>query len=319
LQEQTIPVVDLKRFTDGDADDQRAFVSKLGQAIHEFGFVAVENHRLDRDALSETYDQLKRFFALPTALKGRYEDPSGGRQRGYTSFGKEHAKYHDVPDLKEFWHIGPELSEQHPLFARNQPNMWPIEVPSFKQPALKLWASLMGVSLVLLRALARYLDAEEAEFVRMVDGGNTILRLIHYPPPPSDAPEGAVWAAAHEDINLITLLAEATDAGLQLKQRNGEWLAIEPIPGQLIADSGDMLERLTNGLIPSTTHRVMQPKDVSNPRYSMPFFVHAQPDYVLTPLPNTVSDSHPRKWDDITAEEYLLERIREIGILSDPK
>lgn len=313
--EQSIPVVDLNRFVDGDADDQKAFVQKLGESLVEFGFVAVENHRVDQDALRSTYAELKALFDLPRETKLRYEQLESGRQRGYTAFGLEHAKYHEVPDLKEFWHIGPELAEEHPLRARIPRNLWPDEVPGFQNASLALYRSLFAAGSHLLRAIARFLGADERMFMDMIDGGNTILRLIRYPAPGEvEAPEGAVWAAAHEDINLITLLPEATDPGLQLLRRDGTWLDIAPVPGQVIADSGDMLQRLTNGVIPSTTHRVLQPRSARGPRYSIPFFMHPQPDVVLTPLPQCVTAENPRRWVDITAEGYLMERIREIGL-----
>jgi isopenicillin N synthase-like dioxygenase len=313
--EQSIPVVDLNRFVDGDAADQAAFVKKLGEALVEYGFVAVENHRVDQDALKATYASLKTLFDLPRENKLAYEQIEGGRQRGYTAFGLEHAKYHDVPDMKEFWHIGPELGDEHPLRRRIPKNLWPEEVPSFKDASLSLYRSLFACGSHMLRAIARFIGADENEFMRMIDGGNTILRLIRYPAPGEvEAPEGAVWAAAHEDINLITLLPEATDKGLQLLRRDGTWLDIHPVPGQVIADSGDMLQRLTNGLIPSTTHRVLQPRQANGPRYSIPFFMHPQPDYLLSPLAQCVTADNPRRWLDITAEGYLMERIREIGL-----
>ncbi len=315
--EQSIPVVDLARFIHGDEDDQARFVGRLGSALVEYGFVAVDNHGVDARALARTYAELKRLFDLPDEIKRRYELPEEGRQRGYTSFGREHAKHTDVPDLKEFWHIGPELDPGHPLGRRIPKNVWPDAVPAFREASLALYASLHTTATHLIRAVARYLGADEAEFMRMIDGGNTILRLIRYPAPGEvEVPEGAVWAAAHEDINLMTLLPEATDPGLQILRRDGTWLDIVPVPGQLIADSGDMLQRLTNGLIPATTHRVLQPREARGARYSLPFFVHPQPDYLLSPLPQCVSAENPRRWEDITAEGYLMERIREIGLAS---
>lgn len=315
--EQNIPVVDLNRFVDGDGSDQKAFVQKLGESLLEFGFVAVENHRVDQDALRSTYAELKALFDLPRETKLGYEQLESGRQRGYTAFGLEHAKYHEVPDLKEFWHIGPELDDDHPLRSRIPKNLWPDEVPGFKDTSLALYRSLFAAGSHLLRAIARFLGADEHMFMDMIDGGNTILRLIRYPAPGEVlAPEGAVWAAAHEDINLITLLPEATDPGLQLLRRDGTWLDIAPVPGQVIADSGDMLQRLTNGVIPSTTHRVLQPRTAKGPRYSIPFFMHPQPDVVLSPLPQCVTEANPRRWDDITAEGYLMERIRELGLVT---
>lgn len=320
MAEQTIPVVDLARFVSGDAADQQAFVAALGHAITEWGFVAVERHGLDHRALEETFTAIRALFALPGEIKRRYEDPAGGRQRGYTSFGRERAKDRDVGDIKEFWHVGPELPADHPLAARIQGNRWPDDaLPALRPAATRLWTSMHGVAAVLLRALARFLGAEEDAFVRMTDGGNTILRMIHYPPPHEAEPvgEGAVWAAAHEDINLITLLPEATEPGLELLRRDGRWLPIAPIPGQLIADTGDMFQRLTNGAIPSTTHRVLAPPGVRSHRYSMPFFVHPAPDHVLASLPGFVTAERPRRWPDVTAEGYLRERLLDNGVAHD--
>lgn len=313
--EQTIPVVDLHAFNHGDTAQRAAFVKELGDSLVEFGFVAVENHGVDATVLADAYASVKTLFDLPGATKMAYEVLEGGRQRGYTAFGKEHAKYHDVPDMKEFWHIGPELADTHPMRARIPTNVWPREVPSFKAATLALFESLHAVGATLIRAVARYVGVDEAEFMRMIDGGNTILRLIRYPAPGEiEMPEGAVWAAAHEDINLMTLLPEATDPGLQLLRRDGTWLDINPVKGQLIADSGDMMQRLTNGVIPSTTHRVLAPRRATTPRYSIPFFVHPQPDYVLSPLRQFVTAENPRRWPDVTAEGYLMERIHQLGL-----
>lgn len=316
MVEQNIPVVDLAQFTEGDDDAQARFVGRLGSALVEYGFVAIENHGVDRQALADTYRELERLLDLPRATKRRFEIPDNGRQRGYTSFGREHAKQTEVPDLKEFWHIGPELDASEHDRLHVPRNVWPDrEVPGFRPASLRLYESLHRTAALLIRAIARYLGADEDELSEMIDGGNSILRLIRYPAPgETEAPEGAVWAAPHEDINLITLLPEATDAGLQIARRDGTWLDIEPVPGQLIADSGDMMQRLTNGLIPSTTHRVLQPRQASGPRYSLPFFVHPRPDYLLKPLAQCLSADNPRRWEDITAESYLLERINQIGV-----
>lgn len=316
--EQTIPVVDLLAFTTGDAGQQKRFSESLGQSLKEYGFVAVDNHGVDTAAIADTYRLIGEFFALPEADKRRYEIEGGGGQRGYTSFGTEHAKNRSVADLKEFWHVGPELDEDHPVAGRIPRNVWP-EGPlgaGLKAASLALTASLERCGATLLRALARYLDANEDEFAHMIDGGNSILRLIRYPGPDEIEPEeGAVWAAEHEDINLITLLAEATEPGLELLRRDGTWMSVAPVPGQLIADTGDMMQRLTNGLLPSTTHRVLAPPDADGPRYSMPYFIHPHPDYMLAPLDSCVSADNPRRWDDCTADEYLTERLREIGLV----
>jgi isopenicillin N synthase-like dioxygenase len=318
-RQQTIPVVDLEDFASGDPGRRARFVRDLGDAFVEFGFVAVENHGVDPVAVAETYATIRRFFALPTDAKARYEIPGGAGQRGYASFGREHAKNSTVADLKEFWHVGPELADDHPLRQRMAPNVWPAEVPEFQAAALSLCESLDRTAAQMLRALACYLEADEDAFAHMIDGGNSILRLIRYPGPDEIEPApGAVWAAAHEDINLITLLVEATDPGLELLRRDGTWMPIVPIPGQLIADAGDMLQHLTNGRIPSTTHRVLAPPDARAPRYSLPYFLHPHPDCVLEPLASCVTAANPRRWDGISAERYLYQRLAEIGLVDTP-
>ena len=318
MTEQTIPVVDLEVWRSGDRAARAAFVAALGGALVEYGFVAVENHGVDRGSVGDSYARVAEFFALPAEVKRRYELAGRAGQRGYVSFGTEHAKDRAVHDLKEFWHVGPELAADHALVDRMPANVWPVEVDDFKRATLSLWSELHGCGAILLRAIARYLGADEDAFARMIDGGNTVLRLIRYPGPDEvEAPPDAVWAAAHEDINLITLLVEATEPGLELLRRDGTWMPVAPIPGQLIADSGDMLQRLTNGLIPATTHRVVAPPRADGPRFSMPFFIHPHPDYVLSPLEGTVTSERPRRWADCTADVYLHERLREIGLAPD--
>jgi isopenicillin N synthase-like dioxygenase len=316
---QTIPVVDLHQFTEGDAGEQAAFTQALGEALVEYGFVAVENHGVDPQALDATYTAMSEVFRLPDLAKEAYEDRGGGNQRGYTALGREHAKGQTICDLKEFWHVGPELSDAHPLRARIPPNVWPREV-ALKDPAMRLFHSLDACGSLLLRAIARYLRADEEAFAHMVDGGNSVLRAIRYPGPDEvQSVPGQLWAAAHEDINLLTLLPEATEPGLELLQRDGTWLPIMPVRGQLIADSGDMLQRLTNGLFPATTHRVVAPPEAQGPRYSMPFFQHPHPDQLLSPVASCVNPANPRRWADITAEGYLWQRLEEIGLSEGPK
>ena len=316
--EQSIPVVDLAQFRSGTADQKSAFVTRLGQALERYGFVAIENHEVPSKVLEQGYAQSKALFALGDSVKRAYEHPEDGCQRGYTSLGREHAKGQTEGDIKEFWHVGPELATTHPLYDRVRKNIWAAEIPEFKQDMLALWHALNECGRCLMTALARYLDADEEEFAHMIDGGDTILRSIRYPGPDEVKPKpGAVWAAAHEDINLITLLPSSKERGLELLRKDGSWMAIEPVPGQLIVDTGDMFERLTNGRFPATTHRVMAPQDADGPRYSMPFFIHPHPDYILSPLASCVSAQHPRQWEDVTAAEYLRVRLLEIGVLDE--
>jgi isopenicillin N synthase-like dioxygenase len=249
---------------------------------------------------------------LDLETKQQYELPAIGRQRGYTSRGMERAKQRTVADVKEFWHVGPsgELATGVPE------NVWPSEAPNFEPAAKALWSSLDAVGQDLLRALADFLGADGQVLVDLADGGNTVLRMIRYPGQDEvDFEPGAVWAAEHEDINLITLLLGATDRGLEVLRRDGEWVAIEPIPGQLIADTGDMMRRITNGVVPATTHRVIAPGTAGGPRYSIPFFIHPRPDAVLSALPSCVNEDNPQRWPDVTAQEFLNERLRETGVL----
>jgi isopenicillin N synthase-like dioxygenase len=257
---------------------------------------------------------MKNFFDLPVTTKSKYEVRRIGRQRGYTPFGKEKAKGTESADLKEFWHVGPELSPDVSSFDRIPVNIWPTEIPAFKTHSMSLWHSLHACGQSILRSIALYLGAPEETFDEMTQGGNTVLRMIRYPEP--DGLGDGEWAAAHEDINLITLLVEASAPGLQLQRRDGTWLEIQPIPGQLILDTGDMMQRLTNGLMPATTHRVLASGESCGVRYSLPFFIHPHPDVSLAPLPSCLKEGDSARWPIQTAEEYLSERLRENGVLT---
>lgn len=315
--QQTIPVVDLDAFRHGDAGEQAAFVQRLGEALVEFGFIAVENHGVDPQVIASAYTAAEDFFALPAAIKGAYDRRECGRQRGYCPFGKERARGETAADLKEFWHVGPELAPEDPLRARMPANIWPTEVPHFEPAARSLWTALQACGALLLRAVGRFLRVDEDAFAEVIEGGNTVIRMIRYPAPqPNATPDDGVWAAAHEDINLITLLVGATEPGLQILTREGAWLNVQPIPGQLIVDSGDMLQLMTNGRIPSTTHRVLAPPDADGPRLSMPFFIHPHPDFVLEPISTCVTADAPRRFRSVSALGYLRRRLRETGVLT---
>ena len=313
-KEQTIPVVDLRDYTDGDEETRQAFVQKIGDALRELGFVAVEGHGVDTDLLYETYDQYEKFFDLPLETKQQYEFPEGGRQRGYTSFGVEHAKDSEKADLKEFWHQGRDLPEDHPMAGRIPSNVWPEELPRLKETAQKLYQAMEESAETMLKAISLYLEQDEDFLPTMIQDGNSIVRIIHYPVCDGFDEPGVMRAAEHEDINLITLLPEATQSGLELLDRNDEWIPIKAIKGQMIVDSGDMLSRITNDYLPSTTHRVVNPKGEPTARYSMPFFVHPHPDYKLEVLESCLEEGEEPKYEPITAEEFLFERLREIGL-----
>jgi isopenicillin N synthase-like dioxygenase len=308
-----IPTVDLNDYTAGDAAARARLIRMLGEGLQEFGFLNVEGHGVDAGLIRDTYRLWQRFFALDDATKRRYVAAAGGA-RGYTPFRVEHAKDNPLPDLKEFWHVGQEPPPGHPYRDEYPPNVWPLEIPELRAPTLALFAGLERVAENLLRALAEHFGLPRETFAAMTTLGNSILRVIHYPPV---APEfdPAVRASAHEDINLITLLCEATDSGLEILTREGEWLAVETGPGQIVVDAGDMLSRVTNEVIPATTHRVVNPPSAANrDRYSMPFFVHPFSACDLTVLDRFVSPARPPRYPPITAGEFLEQRLHEIGL-----
>lgn len=312
----SIPVLDLREYSKGTPEQRKSFTTRMGKALEEFGFFTIEHHGIDADVIGRGYDRVQAFFALPEEVKATYAIPGIGGARGYIGMGKEHAKNRKVGDLKEFWHVGRELPEGHAYTKDYAPNVWPDEhVPGFRDALLKLYDSLDGAAATLLRALAGYFDYPENTFADMAKDGNSVLRTIHYPPLPDDVPEGAVRAAQHEDINLMTLLCEGTSPGLELLTREGKWLPIDTLRGQIVVDSGDMMQRCTNGVIPSTTHRVVNPAGPNVARYSMPFFVHPYNDCSLDALPGTVTDERPKKYPPITAGDFLTQRLREIGLL----
>lgn len=310
---KTIPTIDLNDYTAGDDAARARIVRTLGEGLREFGFLNVEGHGIDASLIRGTYDLWQRFFELPEEVKRRYAVAEGGA-RGFTPFGVEHAKDNPVPDLKEFWHIGQELPEEHPFRSEYPPNVWPGEIPELRDPTVRLFKSLERVAENILRALAEHFELPRETFASMMAWGNSILRVIHYPPvSPDQIP--AVRASAHEDINLITLLCEATESGLEIFTREGEWLPVETGEGQIVIDAGDMLSRVTNREVPATTHRVVNPGEGANrDRYSMPFFVHPYSACDLTILDRFTSEENPPKYPPITAGAFLEERLREIGL-----
>ena len=308
-----VPVVNLNDFHDPDRRD--AFVQTLGDAITRLGFVRVQGHSLDPETVEKTYKLIKKFFFQNREIKQNYLVPGGAGQRGYTPYRAEHAKGMDVPDLKEFWHVGRELPDEHPLSSVYPDNVWPEELPEFKPTALALYGQLEAVSDILLTGLALYLQQPADVFTSLTDNGNTILRMIHYPALDDHTfIPGAVRAAAHEDINFITLLITSTASGLQILTRDGRWLDVNAEPGEIVADSGDMLSRITNGQLPATTHRVINPDVGFTNRFSMPFFVHPRPESVLRVLDCCRGEGFPEPSPDITGQAFLDERLAEIGL-----
>ena len=314
---QSIPVVDLNDFTTGDESKIQDFVQTIGTALEEIGFFTIVNHGIDPDLILHAYAVAEAFFHLPEEIKLRYEKLQLKGQRGFTRFGQEHAKDAAVPDLKEFWHLGRELEPQHPLAVKHLPNLRPLEVPAFHPILVKLYTQLDQCATSLLEACALYLGEPRTYFQDMVKDGDSILRVIHYPPLPLETAPHSLRAAPHEDINLITLLCEATAEGLELLQRDGTWLSVPTLSGQIIVDAGDMLQHITNGLFKSTTHRVVNPNNDRDRRFSMPFFVHPCAETDLTPLPGCVAKTGGQtKFPSITAGAYLTQRLQEIGLVN---
>ncbi|MGB3788751.1 MAG: 2-oxoglutarate and iron-dependent oxygenase domain-containing protein [Phormidesmis sp.] len=314
---QTIPVLDLKDFTSSDSGKNDAFASALGDALSDLGFFALVNHGIEQRLIDMAYSAAEAFFALPESTKLQYAIADLKGQRGFTQFGQEHAKDSTAPDLKEFWHLGRERPTAHPApYSTSYPdNLWPREVPQFQPVMSALFDQLETCASQLMQACAQYLQQRQSFFSTQVAEGQTILRIIHYPPIPADAIPASLRAAPHEDINLITLLCEATTPGLELRQPNGEWLPIQTTPGQIIVDTGDMLQSLSNGLLRSTTHRVANPTSSRDRRFSMPFFVHPRPDFDLTPLPSCIEKTGGSQlFPAQTAGEYLQQRLKEIGL-----
>ena len=295
--------------------DPHGFAAAFGASFRQFGFAIVADHGIDTALIDRAWVLTRAFFALPTSEKLRYRGVRGGA-RGYVPFGTEIARGATENDLKEFWHIGRDLPPGHRYTASMPPNVWPDRPPGFRATFTDLYAAFDGVGARLLSAIALHLGLASDWFEVPVRDGNSVLRLLHYPPVSPQTP--GVRAGAHEDINLITLLLGAEEAGLQLLGRDGEWLAIDPPPGALVVNVGDMLQRLTNHVLPSTTHRVVNPprerRGVS--RYSMPFFLHLASDFVIETLPGCITPANPDRYPQpIGADDYLQQRLREIGLL----
>ena len=296
------------------AGDPDAFAQSLGRSFEEYGFAVLADHGIPDDLIARAEEQARAFFALPDDVKRRYARSQGGA-RGYTPFGIETAKGHKAHDLKEFWHVGRELTAGHPFRDVMDDNIWPSELPDFKPTFLELYDTFDRTGVTILSAIARYLGVDEQYFTDTVRDGNSVLRLLHYPPQAEPTGEH-IRAGAHEDINTITLLIGAEEAGLELQTRDGRWIPVSPKAGQLVINIGDMLQRLTNGRLRSTSHRVVNPSPdrASHARYSMPFFLHFRPDFVIEALPGTVPAGEAPKWPPISSHDYLLERLREIKL-----
>jgi len=308
----TVPVLSLKDYISGSPEQRDAFIEDLYEGLKYYGFIVLRDHPIDVEKLNKAYDLSQKLFALPEDVKRSYISKFSGGVRGYTPFGKEHAKDSKFPDLKEFWHVGRDLPSDHRLASTFPDNIWPSELPEFQEIFSQLYRDLDDVGRIVLKALTGPLNLPADYFDTMTDAGSSVLRLLHYPPIAPGVDPNCVRAAAHEDINLITLLVSASASGLELKSRTGEWMPIISQPNDLIVDSGDMLARITNDVIPATTHRVINPKGPNVPRYSMPFFMHPNPDAILTCIESCRGAG--AKYPDISSEEFLMQRLQDIGL-----
>ena len=309
-----VPELSLMSYINGSEEDKKKFSQEFYNGLTEYGFIVLKDHPISPALLDKAYTVVKNFFDLPVSTKEKYILKDGGGQRGYTQFGQESAKDSDVMDLKEFWHVGRDFPTDHPLNSIYPANLWPEEISEFRQTYLEMYEALEETGKIMLESLTKPLKVSKDFFREMITDGNSILRLLHYPPIPEDADPRCVRAAAHEDINLITILVSATASGLQLKDRDGKWLDVESDPNSLIVDAGDMLARITNDVIPATTHRVVNPDDGTNTsRYSMPFFIHPHKDVVLSCLDSCRGEG--AKYEDISSDDFLNERLRELGLI----
>ena len=312
----TIPSVDLNEFLSEDPKRKQKFVDEIGKAYEEIGFVALKGHFLNDDLVNNLYNEIKRFFDLPLETKKKYEIEGLGGQRGYTSFGKEHAKGRKEGDLKEFWHFGQYVEDDPKLEKEYPKNVIVKELPQFNEVGKETFKMLEKTAKYVLRALALHLGLKETYFDEFIKNGNSILRPIHYPPITTE-PKNAVRAAAHGDINLITLLMGAHGKGLQVQNHKGDWLDAIAQPDELMINVGDMLSRHTNNKLKSTIHRVVNPPRElwGNSRYSIPFFMHPISDMKLNVLKNCIDDDNPKQFEDITAGEFLNQRLVELGLI----
>jgi isopenicillin N synthase-like dioxygenase len=314
-----IPSLDLADFKSGDPEKKAKFVQELGHAYNQIGFAAIKNHGLSDELTDKLYSSVKKFFALPEEIKKKYEIAGLSGQRGYTGKGKEHAKGRSTGDLKEFWHTGQMVDDPNdPIKAEYPENIDCDEVPEFNELTKEAYKTLEKTGKTMLQALALYLGLDEFYFDAKVRNGNSILRSIHYFPieDPDSIPPDAVRAAAHGDINLITLLMGASAEGLQVLRRDGVWIPITALPNQIVCNVGDMLDRLTNHKLKSTIHRVVNPprEKMGNSRFSIPFFMHPRSEMDLSCLESCVDADHPKLYENMTAGQFLDERLREIGL-----
>ena len=318
MEKNKIAVVDYNDYISGDPDKRKKFIQDFGDSFSNMGFAIVRNHGVSKELRNRLFEVSKAFFELPDDVKKRYEDEANHGQRGYISKNKESAKGKNVPDLKEFYHIGQTVTDGDPISAEYPNNIWPDEIADFEKVGQEVFNTFENTGRNLLRSTALYLDLPENYFDDKIHNGNSILRLLHYYPvqDKSQIPEGAVRAAAHGDINLITLLMGGSAEGLQAQTLDGEWIPVSPKEDEIVINIGDMLARLTNDVLRSTQHRVITPNEESwtKPRFSTPFFLHPRSDMDLTCLDTCISEDNPKHYDDMTAGEFLTERLVELGL-----
>lgn len=310
-----IPVVDLQDFLSNNPERKAAFVEQLGKAYEDIGFVAVKNHGVPDHLIAELYEYVQHFFSLPLEKKLHYEVAGLAGQRGYTSFGREHAKGSDAPDLKEFFQYGQAVEDSDTIKSEYPDNVSVTEIQQFNPTLFSAYRNFEKSGSALLQAIALYLGLDENYFQPHLVNGNSILRCIHYPPITHE-PKSAIRAEQHEDINLITLLVGASADGLQVLTKQGDWVNVTSLPDQIVVNVGDMLQRLTNNKLRSTTHRVVNPpRDLwHTSRFSIPFFMHPRSEMSLACLESCINETHEKAYPDATAGEYLDERLREIGL-----
>ena len=306
-----VPEISLLNYVNGSSLDKIKFVDQIFSGLRDYGFIVLKDHTIEQNKIDHAYELVQEFFQLPLETKLKYHLQNKG-QRGYTPFKTEHAKDNKNPDLKEFWHVGRELLSTSMYKGIYPDNVWPIEVNELKKTFLSLYEAMDTTSQILLETIGQGLDLPASYFTEMINDGNSIIRMIHYPPTKGEDTHSSIRAAAHEDINLITMLVGATDSGLELLDRDGTWLPVKSGPGEIVVDTGDMMSRLTNGVLPSTTHRVVNPHTDSSARFSMPFFVHPHSNAMLKCVPSCIGSG--AKFTDISAGDFLIQRLKEIGL-----
>ena len=317
--ESIIAKVDYLDFISGDPLKRQHFIKEFGDSFSRIGFAIVSNHGVTEALRNELFEVAKKFFDLEDSQKIKYENMANAGQRGYISKNRESAKGKNVPDLKEFYHVGQTVTDGDPIKDTYPDNIWPTELPEFEAVCKKVYRTFEETGANLLRAIALYLKLDENYFEDKIHNGNSVLRLLHYYPLENvdHLPPGAVRAAAHGDINLITLLMGANAAGLQAQTLDGHWIDVNPAPNEIVINIGDMLARLTNDRLRSTIHQVVNPTDtelLKKPRYSTPFFLHPRADMDLSSLSSCVSSARPKQYEDITAGKFLDERLKELGL-----